>query len=173
MSSETPTLQQLYEADPALLSSNRADFTSSYRTGKLDTIPLEVSYAILDQLPSTKDRKSLSQVSRPLYQRVVRSLFETFILRVEEEVLRNPDFQQHGSLDAGGPLQCFQLVKHLHLRALFHDRIYEAGCPHWSLSSEYEGKFFAKTLIPLLKQLAKDSLKSFRYALSSQKFAQC
>ena len=142
----------------------------------LSKLAVELLEAIIDHLPSKKDRRSLWAVSRIFRELLASRVFETLTIRAKERALLRLDSRPYFSLDAAHPLDCLKLIRHLHLRAPFREKldIYEYGqrCPHAEL---YGFTTLSATpnphparmlkLIPLLPQLQENGLVSFSWDL--------
>ena len=97
-------------------------------------------------------------------------MFETLTIRAKEHNLARLDARPYGCLDATRPLKCLQLVKHLHLKAPFHEMLFGIRCPHHQLSwyTDVVPKAEFASLIALLTlliQLKVKGLASFSWDL--------
>lgn len=139
-------------------------------------LPVELLEAIIDHIPSKKDRRSLWAVSRIFRKLLASRVFETLTIRTNEQALPRLDERPYTSLDATHPLDCLKLVKHLHLRAPFHEKLGSDRCPHTELYGRLPKDPFTGRqpygnvarllkLIPLLLQLEENGLVSFSWDL--------
>ena len=146
---------------------------------KLQDLPTELLEFIIDHLPSRKDRRSLWKVSKSFRELLASRVFETLTIRAKERALLQLDKRPYNVLNAADPLGCLKLVKHLHLKALFHeqlDTVVNDRCPH----AELHGRFLVNRLtrlqpndtvvrmpkfIRLSTQLQENSLLSFSWDL--------
>ena len=142
----------------------------------LQNQPTEILEAIIDHLPSKKDRISFSGVSKRFRELLSSRFFKTLTIRAKEHDLLGLDARPYASLEARKPLGGFKLVKHLHLKAPFHRKLGDARCPHTQLSGPlppdqvtgrrlYGSHARLLKLIPLLYQLQENGLVSFSWDL--------
>lgn len=146
---------------------------------ELQNLPVELLEAIVGHLPSRKDKRSLWGVSRRFRDLLASRVFETITIRAKERALLRLDARPYSSLDASYPLGCLKLVKHLHLRAPFHEKLsgwYDTRCPHHQLyewlPKDPHTKLWPSDasarlpkLIPLFLQLQENGLVGFSWDL--------
>ena len=146
----------------------------------LPRLPLELLELIIHNLPSKKDRKALWRVSRIFRELLTKQVFETLTIRPKEHAVARLGTRPYDSLDANRPLECLKLIKHLHLKAPFRDRLEQRfqheRCPHHKL---HEQSFFGHhpdvipkasfasllKLMSLLLQMQEEGLVSFSWDL--------
>ena len=139
-------------------------------------LPTEILEAIFDLLPSKKDLKSLGAISKRFRGLLESRVFETLTIRANEDAITQFDTRPYASLDASHPLGCLKLIKQVHLKAPFHEKLDQHRCPHRMLYERLPEDSFDTTqsngtvarlpkLIPLLLQLQENSLVSFSWDL--------
>ena len=146
----------------------------------LQKLPVELLEAIIDHLPSKKDRRSLWAVSKIFLGLLASRVFETLTIRAKDHALLQLDSRPYDSLDATHPLECLKLIRHLHLKAPFREKLdihiwpqrcphhYELyGCPHLYPNPYQPNGATPRMLklIPLLSQLQENGLVSFSWDL--------
>ena len=143
----------------------------------LEKFPSELLDLIVHSLPYRKDRRALWRVSRRFHELLNKNMFDTLTIRPGEHALAHIA-RPYGSLDASHPLECLKLVKHLHLKAPFHDMLErKERCPHHQLAlylysvsvpddtmASFAGLF---KVMPLLLQMQDDGLVSFSWDLGT------
>lgn len=141
----------------------------------LQNLPAELLDATLDHLPSKRDRRSLWAVSRRFRELLASRVFETLTIRAKEHALLRLDSRPYSSLDATHTLGCLKLVKHIHLKAPFHEELDDDRCPHAHLYGLPVDRYTrlqpngasarVLKLILLLSQLQENGLISFNWDL--------
>ena len=143
----------------------------------LPNLALELLELIIHNLPYKKDRRALWRVSRRFRELLTTQMFETLTIRPKDRELARLDARPYHSLDVTRPLECLKLIKHLHLKAPFHDMLQQKyRCPHYQLREQSSGvpspddipkASFASLLklMPLLLQMQEDGLVSFSWDL--------
>lgn len=141
----------------------------------LQTLPVELLNSIIAHLPSRKELRVLWRVSKFFRALLAAQVFEILTIRTKDDALLQLDKRPYLTLNARNPLGCLKLVKHLHLRAPFHDNLEFHRCPHTELLGPRRDPLSGLPLggtyaripkeVPLFPQLQENGLLSFSWDL--------